>query len=112
MLRMATSWCVSSLISESLMERKIYHGLASCFSIDLLIVTVSHLNSQLVLEFTAPWSEPCKYMSKVLDGNPPGRGLAYELQDYADFCSLDITKFRVTLVLRARVHYLNGSERR
>ncbi|XP_039841031.1 thioredoxin H-type 2-like isoform X2 [Panicum virgatum] len=51
-------------------------------------------NKLLVLEFTAPWSEPCKYMSKVLDGNPPGRGLAYELQDYADFCSLDITKFR------------------
>ena len=46
----------------------------------------------------APWSEPCKYMSKVLDGNPPGRGLAYELQDYADFCSLDITKFRVLYI--------------
>jgi len=46
----------------------------------------------------APWSEPCKYMSKVLDGNPAGRGLAYDLRGYADFYALDITKFRVLYI--------------
>ncbi|RLN27656.1 thioredoxin H-type 2-like [Panicum miliaceum] len=51
-------------------------------------------NKLLVLEFMAPWSEPCKYMAKVLDGKTPGSGLAYELQDYADFYALDIAKFK------------------
>ncbi|PAN16509.1 hypothetical protein PAHAL_3G065400 [Panicum hallii] len=51
-------------------------------------------NKLLVLEFMAPWSEPCNYMRNVLDGNPKGIGLANELQDYADFYELDITKFR------------------
>jgi thiol-disulfide isomerase/thioredoxin len=60
-----------------------------------------------VLEFMAPWSEPCNYMRNVLDGNPKGIGLANELQDYADFYELDITKFRV-LYARELIHYLNN----
>lgn len=53
-------------------------------------------SSQLVLEFKASWSEPCKYMTKVLDGNPPGSGgLASRLEAHANFYALDIAVFKV-----------------
>jgi thioredoxin 1 len=45
----------------------------------------------VVLEFTAPWSEPCKFMRPALEK------VASEFKDKADFYTLDVEQFKVRI---------------
>ncbi|PVH48541.1 hypothetical protein PAHAL_4G352800 [Panicum hallii] len=57
-------------------------------------------NSKLVvLEFTAPWSEPCKFMRPALEK------VASEFKDKADFYTLDVEQFK-TFARNTRVEAL------
>ena len=44
---------------------------------------------KVVLEFTAPWSEPCKFMRPALEK------IASDFEDHADFYTLDVEQFKV-----------------
>ena len=44
---------------------------------------------KVVLEFTAPWSEPCKFMRPALEK------IASDFKDHADFYTLDVEQFKV-----------------
>jgi thioredoxin 1 len=46
----------------------------------------------VVLEFTATWSEPCKYM------RPAVAEIAARFKDHAEFYTLDVDKFKVTSI--------------
>ncbi|RLN25243.1 thioredoxin H-type 2-like [Panicum miliaceum] len=57
-------------------------------------------NSNLVvLEFTAPWSEPCKFMRPALEK------IASDFKDHADFYTLDVEQFK-TFARNTRVEAL------
>ncbi|RLM54316.1 thioredoxin H-type 2-like [Panicum miliaceum] len=57
-------------------------------------------NSNLVvLEFTAPWSEPCKFMRPALEK------VASDFKDQADFYTLDVEQFK-TFARNTRVEAL------
>jgi thioredoxin 1 len=44
---------------------------------------------KVVLQFTAPWSEPCKFMRPALEK------IASDFKDHADFYTLDVEQFKV-----------------
>ncbi|CAN6166301.1 unnamed protein product [Urochloa humidicola] len=59
-----------------------------------------HPNSKLVvLEFTAPWSEPCKFMRPAMEE------IASLFDDRADFYTLDVEQFK-TFARNTRVEAL------
>ncbi|CAN6163916.1 unnamed protein product [Urochloa humidicola] len=53
----------------------------------------------LVLEFTAPWSEPCKFMRPALEE------IASRFKEHADFYTLDVEQFK-TFARNTRVEAL------
>jgi len=54
---------------------------------------------KVVLEFTAPWSEPCKFMRPALEK------IASDIKDHADFYTLDVEQFK-TFARNTRVEAL------
>uniref|UniRef100_K3Y1H6 Thioredoxin domain-containing protein n=1 Tax=Setaria italica TaxID=4555 RepID=K3Y1H6_SETIT len=54
---------------------------------------------KVVLEFTAPWSEPCKFMRPAMEE------IAARFKEHADFYTLDVEQFK-TFARNTRVEAL------
>lgn len=56
---------------------------------------------KVVLEFMAPWSEPCKFMRPAMEE------IAARFKEHADFYTLDVEQFKV---LASSLHWGNRIE--